>query len=208
MARHQIVITCLTGNNAHDGSITRGSLNLHMRALSAGKYSKNLEIHSQLESPYLKPTDAAMMCASVSSMKVKMPTLWPTLRIYLRGHGGFERQTLGGLGPAGWAEALSGLGIFGVGLYSVTGCRLGRDTGSTVEQPLLDVPNSFASNFHRLLADKRDVYARTELVGVYQDGSKATSITKQPLAYRRKAPGSKVRFTWEDGEQKRSLVYV
>ena len=210
MARHQIVVTCLTHNHLHDATIINGSLKLHTRAASKGTFSENLEITSRGDTPLGNPFTAAQMRERVSKLRKKLPSHWPNLRVYLRGHGGFQQQTLGGLGPAAWVNALRELGISEVGVYSVTGCRLARDSGSTAESPLLDVANSFASNFHRLLPDKRDVFARTEYLGVLEDGRKRTSptIAPEPTNFRSKAPRSKVRFTWgKNGDQERHLVY-
>ncbi|MBX3199441.1 MAG: hypothetical protein KF850_07100 [Labilithrix sp.] len=209
MARHQIVITCLTHKLRHDEAIIRGSFNLHQRATSSGKFSELLEITSLGDRPLKDPFTAASMRERVATLRKKHSVAWSDTRIYLRGHGGFEKQTLGGLGPEAWVKALQELGISEVGLYSITGCRLARDSGSQADRPLLDVANSFASNFHRLLPDKRDVFARTEYLGVLTDGRKQTTptIAPNPTNFRSKAPGSKVRFTWGKGGQVREMVY-
>jgi peptidase C80-like protein len=139
-------------------------------------------------------------------------------RIYIRGHGSFTKQTVGGLTAESWATILKELGMPRVGIVSVTGCRAGRDLNSTDENPLLDVMNSFASEFHKQLKEitkqRCDVVARTQYVGVLPSGKKQTTPTltrnTPPLTkatWTSKAPNIKYKFTWaSDGAQVRLPV--
>jgi hypothetical protein len=212
--KYQAVITCLKSSDeldlAYDGTIAKGSLNLHLKALGADVTSESFEVSRY--DPYWNPRE--LMRAWDFFRRVNYAGGTPKLRVYIRGHGDYALQKVGGLDAGEWAGVLKTAGMIGAGVVSVTGCQAARDLGTSGPQRTEDQADSFASHFHRALRQitgvKCDVLARTEYVGVMPDGSKktTTSLEQGQKSWGSKKAESKVRFKWCGDQQVREFVYV
>ena len=139
-------------------------------------------------------------------------------RLYLHGHGNFERQTLGGQTVEELARYLAQCGLQRnlPDVISITACRLalGRGLSKYQVEPVAS-GDSFVGKLHRLLATQYGLYVtmhgRTMKVGIqtkqsHTPGLKAAQIPSTDL-HIHKQPYSKITFFWENQQQKFRFAY-
>ncbi|VWC49380.1 hypothetical protein BLA23254_07657 [Burkholderia lata] len=132
-------------------------------------------------------------------------------RLYLRGHGDFQRKTLGGKRPDAIASFL--LAIIDQGnlpdVISVTGCRLALGpTQIATQAPNIASKDSFVGDLHRMLGEHNihvRMSGRAMLVSVHGAGTKIgrkiTFISEGQYRHHEQSR-SKVIFFWdENGNQ-------
>lgn len=145
-------------------------------------------------------------------VKFALSMLFPPIRLYIRGHGGWKSQKIGGWSAAQVAELLKKSDLPQVLTVSVTGCQLGRDMASDSDAHRVQHSiDSFGSQLHQLIKDecgiKTNLHARIYKVGTYgpKEGSEAKMGRKGafgPSGFKLKQPQSKLVFYW-DGETQR-----
>jgi hypothetical protein len=219
----QLIIQFLDGTD--DDVIWRGTNALEYKAEQQGLKSHTVTLRNytavrgKLDYQPVKANDRAVFL-----LARKVPKLTASSRIYLRGHGNWKMQTIGGVPPKDAAVFLGGIGVPAGVLISITGCSLGRDLSSVSYGQLGDSVDSFASSFHRILKEdygvETIVFARvyvTETVrsgtvnGERKVGFKCV-YTSDPDMYRmcpwrigfsNHSKNAKVCYWWEAGRQAR-----
>lgn len=212
----QLIIQFLEGG-ADDHTITRGSEALNKRGIALGIFSR---VVSMTKSGGMFRTFSK---AAEGKLTEAMAHMKRSSRIYLRGHGDWESQKIGAWGPHDVADLLARCGLPQVAVISITGCELGRDKGTANDARIGASVNSFASRFHLRLGAKHGIYtvvmARVYCVGIGNPeeeagkpdlwGKKFTFNDEDDWEGHAKGHDrahSKVKFTWEDGRQKRTEV--
>jgi hypothetical protein len=133
-------------------------------------------------------------------------------RLYLIGHGDWRRQTLSGWNAERIADLLVRAGLTAVRVISVVADELGRDRTGVEPADLHEPPDSFASQLHASLLHRHGI-ATVVMARVYPTivvGEGAARGTKRTLdandaskSGEHHRPHSKLRFSWEDGVQRR-----
>jgi len=130
-------------------------------------------------------------------------------RLYLRGHGSWMMQTIGGIDAKTWARTLVNAGLYKTRVISITACTAGRDRDIN-DNRVVESANSFASKFHQALMDMANlntvVYARVYNQVVYPAGFKATSDTEAGIKPANSREKSKLKFSWNGRTQVREWV--
>ena len=185
-----------------DQAIRLGSTNLAAKAQSRGVPTEIVDFPA--------PGDHQAMHKLVDAVG----KLTPQSRLYLRGHGSWRDQTVGGVDARDWARTLLNAGLRRVAVISICACQAARDLGSSDACRISASADSFASKFHRYVREMGNwhenvpLYARVYLVMVrsqaHQLGVKHTGDRVIGPQHRR--PKSKLLFTWVNGHQKREWV--
>lgn len=159
----------------------------------------------------------------LTNLAEQMRDLTTESRLYLNGHGDWEAQKLGALGPKEVAKILVSAGMPAVKTICITACGLGRKRTTGL---IFKSTSSFASKFHSYLKEKYsikcEVHAYVLSMAVYgpttemiRDEKDPVKIEAHKLLYGRKftfgdghnniawkRPMSKRILTWE-GEKQR-----
>jgi hypothetical protein len=213
--KRQLLINFLTEVKDDDWVITHGSQDLHDKFCAKSPGQSRI-----VKAPPIGKTARGEELAEALRWLGEVPAS----RLYLRGHGDWMAQTLGGRGP----DVVAGMVAvkpFPAMLVSVTGCQCGRDrrTGGRADVPddkethtaqqsrVFGSANSFASRFHYLLRHRYrievPVYARVYDVQVQANGEKYTVHGLDTIATgEHRRSHSKVVFVWERGVQRRYWV--
>jgi hypothetical protein len=138
-------------------------------------------------------------CDSIDRIKAHLPRLTAKSRIYLRGHGDFKNQKLGGFLATQVFNMLFENVAFHVGRVSVTGCSLARPdalAAGTDFDPATSL-NTFPGRLFDLLSRERvdSMVARVHNVQVTPTGHKQTRVGNDWLDKRGQ---SKVMFEWKE----------
>jgi hypothetical protein len=130
-------------------------------------------------------------------------------RLYLRGHGCWMMQTVGGIDAKTWARTLLNAGLYKTKVISITACTAGRDR-DVMDNRVVHSADSFASQFHQALMDMANldtvVYARVYNQIVYATGFKATSDLAEGIKPANSRAKSKLKFSWQGRKQVREWV--
>ncbi len=144
-----------------------------------------------------------------------LKTLGQQSRIYLRGHGDRNKQTLGGFSGANVAGYLDDI-VHPIARISVTGCQLAQPQGDAAEMSAQHSVTSFAHLLFKQLTPKkvRTLTARWNYVGVSSQpdstGKKftATIIDADNRALNGVIKGANRKLLWYwDGNTPKCLVY-
>jgi hypothetical protein len=201
----QLIIQFLTG--VGDGQVWQDTNALEWRAAVRGVKSHTVTMRAGGMSRRARKT-------AWSLFGRKVPKLTASSRIYLNGHGDWQSQTLGHASAEEVADLLGNLNLPDDILISVIGCELARDLSSPGYGLIGNSVDSFASNLHRLLAEKFDleafVFARvqesgTEVGTVEARGRKGVWLGPEDsgLPYEFKLEKSKVCYWWDGYQQRR-----
>jgi hypothetical protein len=213
-ADRQLIIQFLSGTG--DDVIWRGTNALESRAAQEGLKSHTVTVRNW-DAPRANRRAAQLMMRTV-------PKLTASSRIYLRGHGNWKMQTIGGVSAEDVANILGAWGLPNGILISITGCELGRDLSSATYGHLGNSVDSFASKVHRLLKEDYEVdsvvFARVYVTETVRSGSVndvekvgfKTHYTSDPDLYKAcpwtvgwdyQSRKSKVCYWWQGGKQVR-----
>jgi hypothetical protein len=142
-------------------------------------------------------------------------TLWAPMadgeiRIYVRGHGDWKSQTIGGWKASDVGDLIGACQYGGhVKTVSVTGCNLGRDKNSADATRVMNSADSFGAQLHsylwKPLKIKTVLYARVFNVSFDPDGTKFTRPEGGVRQHRR--AHSKIRYCWNGDTQYREWAY-
>jgi Peptidase C80 family len=217
----QLIINLLTGTD--DGIITTGSDGLHKKFVQnnplkpARVVTLTLGDKTALLAGQGAATDAVGQPANLGQ---EIAQVTDETRLYIRGHGDWANQTVGGWTGEEVAQLLAGRGLGTDRLVNVTGCKSGKDSDAAGTTRVTNSMDSFAARLHRALKTPHGlecmVAARVYYVTVMNvdipaalPGQPAsllvTKLTRDeedwtPQNHR---PQSKVLFLWVNGQQVR-----
>ena len=199
-----------------DHTITSGSKKISDKAANGGLECETVDFPIQGEPGF--PNKRYKLTAALSKLDKNS-------RIYIRGHGNWKNQTVGGVDAQTWADTLIEAGMPSVKIVSVCACRAALDLGSDFanvnsagyvdadQARAAHSADSFASKFHARLKTggvKVPIYARTYKVVTRSTLVKHTSDTKEsgPGTGSRvhKRSFSKILFDWQGNDQIRKWV--
>jgi hypothetical protein len=187
-----------------DNTIKLGSGRLQVKAQNNGILTKLVEFPEAGDHQ------------KASDLNTALTWLTKNSRLYLRGHGNWQAQTVGGVDAQRWARTLLNEGLRDVQVISICACQAGRDLGSADTGRLMHSADSFAAKFHRHLRDMANLevalYARVYNVivragtGGFSVGEKTTGQQALGIASTPDRAKSKLRFSWVNGRQIREWV--
>lgn len=214
----QVIVQFVTGD-AGDSLIDKNAkaLDAHGKALGIKSCIVQMRASGSLFRTFSKAAKGELTTAFG-----KLNTL---SRVYLQAHGDWESQKLGEWGPHDVAAMLAECGMPAVRVVSILGCELGRDRGTANDARIGNSVDSFASRFHKRLKEKHGiatvVYARVFCVAFARAdnyigdgqadrfGRKVTFDADDDWDDWASAHGrthSKLRFYWENGQQRREVM--
>lgn len=189
-----------------DGAIQRGSELLAAKAAAANV--STIVVDFPLPGDPERPAKMAALSNAIRPLTAES-------RLYVRGHGSWQSQTVGGVDAQTWAKTLLDAGLPRVRLISIGACQAGRDLGTSDACRILNSADSFASKFHAFLREMAQyeliVYARIYAVRVRSGTQGGASIGQKhtggpEIGSENKRPKSKLRFSWNGGRQRREWV--
>jgi hypothetical protein len=146
----------------------------------------------------------------MKQLLLKVRGLTAKSRLYIRGHGDWQNQRVGGLSGKFLADLLRD-DLPDDLLISITSCQAGRDKGSAATHRVMCSIDSFAAEFHKRLNEpkrqcKVRVYARVFTVKVSKAGRKLTTDAAGDFGKVPHRARSKILFYWSAENQMRKWV--
>src|SRR5207244_11901555 len=124
----------------------------HLRAQGPGPRARTVPIRHGPPAP-----GGILPIATLADLTIRLSELTGRSRLYLRGHGSWRNQTIGGWDARAVAQLLHMCNLPAVQVISIVSCKLGRGLGAADGCRLADSANSFASKFHKSLWKDYDI---------------------------------------------------